>query len=135
MRRASASESAQGTDSRSRCATLAGSPCDRYEALCRNLARRHHGKGSVNFITARGCPYKCRWCSHQVYGQTHRRRNPLKVVDEVEWLLTEYTPDMVWVSDDVFTINHALAARICGRDAPTRHSSSLRMHLTRRPAQ
>ena len=69
--------------------------------------RSHHGKGSVNFITARGCPYKCRWCSHQVYGQTHRRRNPLKVVDEVEWLLTEYTPDMVWVSDDVFTINHA----------------------------
>ena len=49
--------------------------------------RDAHGKGSVNFITARGCPYKCRWCSHQVFGQTHRRRNPLLVVDEVEWLL------------------------------------------------
>lgn len=68
--------------------------------------REHHGQGSVNFITARGCPYKCRWCSHQVYGQTHRRRNPIKVVDELEWLLTEYTPDIAWVSDDVFTINH-----------------------------
>jgi anaerobic magnesium-protoporphyrin IX monomethyl ester cyclase len=68
--------------------------------------RTYHKQGSVNFITARGCPYKCRWCSHQVYGQTHRRRDPLKVVDEVEWLFTEYTPDIVWVSDDVFTINH-----------------------------
>ncbi len=68
--------------------------------------RTHHGQGSVNFITARGCPYKCRWCSHQVYGQTHRRRSPLKVVDEVEWLMGEYTPDIAWVSDDVFTINH-----------------------------
>jgi anaerobic magnesium-protoporphyrin IX monomethyl ester cyclase len=68
--------------------------------------RTHHQQGSVNFITARGCPYKCRWCSHQVYGQTHRRRNPIKVVDELEWLLTEYTPDIAWVSDDVFTINH-----------------------------
>lgn len=68
--------------------------------------RQHHGQGSVNFITARGCPYKCRWCSHQVYGQTHRRRNPIKVIDELEWLLTEYTPDIAWVSDDVFTINH-----------------------------
>ena len=68
--------------------------------------RTHHKQGSVNFITARGCPYKCRWCSHQVYGQTHRRRDPLKVVDEVEWLVTEYTPDIVWISDDVFTINH-----------------------------
>jgi anaerobic magnesium-protoporphyrin IX monomethyl ester cyclase len=69
--------------------------------------REAHGRGSINFITARGCPYKCRWCSHQVFGQTHRRRNPLKVVDEVEWLLQTYSPDMVWVSDDVFTINHA----------------------------
>jgi radical SAM superfamily enzyme YgiQ (UPF0313 family) len=71
-----------------------------------NTWRTHHNQGSVNFITARGCPYKCRWCSHQVYGQTHRRRNPIKVVDELEWLLTEYTPDIAWVSDDVFTINH-----------------------------
>jgi anaerobic magnesium-protoporphyrin IX monomethyl ester cyclase len=69
--------------------------------------RDAHGKGSINFITARGCPYKCRWCSHQVFGQTHRRRDPVLVVDEVEWLLNTYTPDMVWVSDDVFTINHA----------------------------
>jgi radical SAM superfamily enzyme YgiQ (UPF0313 family) len=68
--------------------------------------RDAHGKGSVNFITARGCPYKCRWCSHQVFGQTHRRRDPLLVVDEVEWLLQTYSPDMAWVSDDVFTINH-----------------------------
>jgi radical SAM superfamily enzyme YgiQ (UPF0313 family) len=68
--------------------------------------RTHHRQGSVNFITARGCPYKCRWCSHQVYGQTHRRRNPLMVVDELEFLLDKYTPDIAWISDDVFTINH-----------------------------
>ena len=37
---------------------------------------------------------------------THRRRNPLAVVDEVEWLLTRYQPDMVWIADDVFTIHH-----------------------------
>lgn len=68
--------------------------------------RKHHGRGSVNFITARGCPYRCQWCSHQVYGNTHRRRDPVRVVDEVEWLLSTYSPDMVWVSDDVFTIHH-----------------------------
>jgi anaerobic magnesium-protoporphyrin IX monomethyl ester cyclase len=68
--------------------------------------RDAHGKGSLSFITARGCPYKCRWCSHQVFGMTHRRRKPLAVVDEVEWLLSEYHPDMVWIADDVFTIHH-----------------------------
>ncbi len=68
--------------------------------------RDAHGQGSVSFITARGCPYKCRWCSHQVFGMTHRRRDPMAVVDEVEWLLQKYSPDMMWVADDVFTIHH-----------------------------
>jgi radical SAM superfamily enzyme YgiQ (UPF0313 family) len=68
--------------------------------------RQHHKAGSVNLITARGCPFHCNWCSHQVFGQSHRRRDPVLVVDEVEWLLDRYQPDMIWVSDDVFTINH-----------------------------
>jgi anaerobic magnesium-protoporphyrin IX monomethyl ester cyclase len=67
--------------------------------------REAHGKSSLSFITARGCPYRCRWCSHQVFGMTHRRRDPIGVVDEVEWLLHHYEPDMVWIADDVFTIH------------------------------
>jgi radical SAM superfamily enzyme YgiQ (UPF0313 family) len=68
--------------------------------------RGAHGMGSLSFITARGCPYHCRWCSHQVFGKTHRRRKPAGVVDEVEWLLRTHHPDMVWIADDVFTIHH-----------------------------
>src|SRR5271170_56385 len=68
--------------------------------------RDAHGKGSLSFITARGCAYRCRWCSHQVFGATHRRRKPVQVVDEVEWLLSTYEPEMVWIADDVFTIHH-----------------------------
>jgi hypothetical protein len=37
--------------------------------------RTHHGMGSVNLITARGCPYKCKWCSHAVFGYSYRRRD------------------------------------------------------------
>ena len=37
--------------------------------------RRHHGYGAVSLICARGCPYHCDWCSHSVYGKTHRRRS------------------------------------------------------------
>jgi radical SAM superfamily enzyme YgiQ (UPF0313 family) len=68
--------------------------------------RTHHGKGSVSIITARGCPYRCEWCSHQVFGQTHRRRRPESVAYELEWLIERYKPDMLWIADDVFTINH-----------------------------
>ena len=38
--------------------------------------RTHHGSSSVSLITARGCPYTCRWCSHSVYGFTFRHRSP-----------------------------------------------------------
>ena len=68
--------------------------------------REYHGKSSISVITARGCPYKCNWCSHSVYGHTHRRRSPRAVAEEVEWLLGRYEPDMLWVADDVFTIHH-----------------------------
>lgn len=68
--------------------------------------RDHHGMGSVSVITSRGCPYHCRWCSHATYGKTHRRRSARGVVDEVEWILQRYQPDMLWMADDVFTIHH-----------------------------
>ena len=57
-------------------------------------------------ITARGCPYECRWCSHEVYGKTHRRRKAASVTDELEWIIGRYDPDMLWFADDVFTIHH-----------------------------
>jgi radical SAM superfamily enzyme YgiQ (UPF0313 family) len=69
--------------------------------------RTHHGMGSVSLITARGCPYHCRWCSHEVFGKTHRRRKPVSVADELEWLIDRYQPQMAWMADDVFTIHHS----------------------------
>jgi radical SAM superfamily enzyme YgiQ (UPF0313 family) len=68
--------------------------------------RAHHGLGSVSLITARGCPYTCAWCSHSVFGYSHRRRSPANVADELELIVSRWKPDMVWYADDVFTINH-----------------------------
>jgi radical SAM superfamily enzyme YgiQ (UPF0313 family) len=68
--------------------------------------RSHHGASSINLITARGCPYKCRWCSHAVYGYSHRRRSPAAVAEEVGWIAARYAPDQLWYADDVFTISH-----------------------------
>jgi anaerobic magnesium-protoporphyrin IX monomethyl ester cyclase len=67
--------------------------------------RERHGQGSVSLITARGCPYDCRWCSHEVFGKTHRRRKPASVADELEWLVNRYSPEIAWMADDVFTIH------------------------------
>jgi anaerobic magnesium-protoporphyrin IX monomethyl ester cyclase len=71
-----------------------------------NVWREKHGMGSVNMITARGCPYKCNWCSHAVFGYTHRRRSYVDSAAELEHIMETYRPDQVWYADDVFTISH-----------------------------
>ncbi|TQV89505.1 B12-binding domain-containing radical SAM protein [Aliikangiella coralliicola] len=65
-----------------------------------------HGESSVSMITARGCPYQCKWCSHAVFGFSHRRREPAECADELEHIVNRYNPTKVWYADDVFTINH-----------------------------
>lgn len=76
--------------------------CGRYVEAWRT----HHGMGSLSLICARGCPFTCTWCSRSVFGDTHRRRSPAGVVDEIELVRERYKPDMLWFADDVFTINH-----------------------------
>lgn len=68
--------------------------------------KEHHGQSSVSVIHARGCPYTCTWCSHSVYGNTHRRRTPEDAADELLWIKERYDPDLIWYADDVFAINH-----------------------------
>ena len=67
--------------------------------------RTHHDVSSVSLITARGCPFTCTWCSHSVFGRTHRRRSVEDVANEVEWIKETYGPDRLWYADDVFTIH------------------------------
>ena len=70
-----------------------------------NIWRTHHGASSVSLITARGCPYTCRWCSHSVYGFSYRHRSPEDVADELEHIRDTYSPDQVWYADDVFSMS------------------------------
>jgi radical SAM superfamily enzyme YgiQ (UPF0313 family) len=64
-----------------------------------------HGQRTISLITARGCAFTCKWCSHSVYGFTHRRRTPANVVQELKKLIAEYKPTHLWIADDVFTVN------------------------------
>src|ERR1041385_7572589 len=67
--------------------------------------KSRHGESSVSLITARGCPFHCAWCSSEVFGHTHRQRSPKNVVDEMMMIQQRYNPDIMWLSDDVLTIN------------------------------
>ena len=68
--------------------------------------KKAHGHSTLSISTQRGCPYTCRWCSTAVYGQSYRRRSPQNVVDEIETLQKNYSFDLIWFVDDVFTVSH-----------------------------
>jgi anaerobic magnesium-protoporphyrin IX monomethyl ester cyclase len=67
--------------------------------------RKYHGYSSLSLITQRGCPFKCAWCSSSVYGRSFRQRSPENVVDEMLYLRERFNPDMLWVADDVLSVN------------------------------
>lgn len=66
--------------------------------------KSHHNFSSISLITGRGCPYTCTWCSHSVFGNSHRHRSVEDVVNEVSWIQEQYQPDQLWYADDVLTI-------------------------------
>jgi len=67
--------------------------------------RSRHGEASLSILTARGCPFTCAWCSREVFGQTHRQRDPEDVARELRMIKEEFRPDAVWIADDVLTLN------------------------------
>jgi radical SAM superfamily enzyme YgiQ (UPF0313 family) len=68
--------------------------------------KEHHGQSSISMLCSRGCPYTCTWCSHSVFGDSHRRRSPQAAAAELLGIKERYNPDLIWYVDDVFTIHH-----------------------------
>jgi radical SAM superfamily enzyme YgiQ (UPF0313 family) len=71
---------------------------DRY----RRIWRERHGFYSMNLATTRGCPYHCNWCAKPIYGQRYATRSPQAVAREIAWLREQFSPDHLWIVDDVF---------------------------------
>lgn len=71
---------------------------------------------SVQMWASRGCPYKCIFCSWPqiMYGShKYRVRNPINVVDEMEWLIKERGFKSVYFDDDTFNIGKKRILQIC----------------------
>jgi radical SAM superfamily enzyme YgiQ (UPF0313 family) len=70
----------------------------------------------VNINASRGCPYRCNYCMwpHVMYaGHNYRVRNPKDVVDEMEWLVSEYGFKSVYFDDDTFNIGKRRILGLC----------------------
>ena len=59
----------------------------------------------VTLTTSRGCPYRCSYCSSHIFNNKFKRRNPLKVADEIEYWQKDYGVHNFTFYDDALLSN------------------------------
>jgi anaerobic magnesium-protoporphyrin IX monomethyl ester cyclase len=62
----------------------------------------NHGYFSLNFVTTRGCPYKCNWCAKPIYGNRYNSHSPENIVKQIKKWQQEFGFSHVWFADDIF---------------------------------
>ena len=71
---------------------------------------------NVQMCSSRGCPFHCIFClwPQVLYGEhKYRKRDPVKVVDEMDWLIKKFNFKAVYFDDDVFNISKPHVVGIC----------------------
>jgi radical SAM superfamily enzyme YgiQ (UPF0313 family) len=65
-------------------------------------------------VTSRGCPYKCVFCnSSSIWLGKWRKREPEKVVEEIEYLLKNYKKKTFFFNDNSFNVDLKRVERFC----------------------
>jgi anaerobic magnesium-protoporphyrin IX monomethyl ester cyclase len=70
------------------------------------------GYKTTAIMTSRGCPFSCDFCSRPVFGNVFRARSAIKVVDEVEEVIS-LGYNRIWFADDCFTLNREKLIEVC----------------------
>jgi anaerobic magnesium-protoporphyrin IX monomethyl ester cyclase len=68
----------------------------------KNMWLDKHGYFSLNFVTTRGCPYKCNWCAKPIYGNRYNSHSPENIVYEIKKWQQQFGFTHIWFADDIF---------------------------------
>jgi anaerobic magnesium-protoporphyrin IX monomethyl ester cyclase len=63
---------------------------------------KHHNYFSINFVTTRGCPYKCNWCAKPIYGNRYNSTGAENIVLQIKNLQQKFGFSHIWFADDIF---------------------------------
>lgn len=69
-------------------------------------------KPSAPLLTSRGCPFRCVFCSKDVFKYVCRLRSPENVLKEIDMLVNKYGVRQIDILDDNFTINKTRTEKI-----------------------
>jgi len=85
---------------------------DRYNAHLEGI--EGESIRSLSLISSRGCPNDCVFCANSAFwGRAFRRRSPIKVVDEMEHIVSTFGINGLDIWDDTFTVNKKHVLAIC----------------------
>lgn len=59
----------------------------------------------VSMMTSRGCPFHCSYCASPILSKGFQRRDPIKVVEEVEYWTSRYKIRNIAFYDDALLVN------------------------------
>ena len=68
---------------------------------------------STQIITSYGCPYRCTYCFHAMWGYNYRTRTPENVIEEIKILHDKYGIKGIFFSDDEFVLDKKRVFKIC----------------------
>jgi anaerobic magnesium-protoporphyrin IX monomethyl ester cyclase len=79
---------------------------------------------------SRGCPHRCTYCGQRDFWVKWRHRDPIKVVDEIEWLYRAHKVRFISLADENPTSNKATWQRfleeLASREIPVHFFASIR---------
>ena len=78
---------------------------DRYVAFYDDFTIK--GRPNIQMITSRGCPVGCNFCYTTVFYENpiYRYRNVDEIIDEINFVISEFRPKQLYFDDDTITIN------------------------------
>ncbi len=77
----------------------------------------------VPIATSRGCPFSCSYCASHVFNDKFRQRDPLKVVDEIEYWQKNFGVKNFTFYDDALLFNSAEMIIVLLREVERRNLS------------
>ena len=73
---------------------------------------RSRNRRCYTIIVARGCPYRCTYCSHP-FGRTFRHHSAERILQEIELLINIYEAGEINFEADTLTINREFLKSLC----------------------
>jgi len=84
-----------------------------------NIKKWDHGESdedmdlSINITSSRGCVFKCIYCYHDFMGAKYRKRSPMNIIEEIEFLIGQYGPKYFHFIDDNFVTHRKSVFEFC----------------------